>query len=95
MDDTAAGANITSIACADEPADPTPTEEQCMLQGSDNSMGFKTQGANVSLCDAEKHAVQSTECESDSEYTDEVNLLKGELKILTSGEHHSATLSNR
>lgn len=47
---------------AGEPADPTPTEEQSELQEGDNSVEFKTQGANMSPCDTEKQDVQSTEC---------------------------------
>lgn len=97
LDDSAEGASVTSTACACEPADPTPTEEQRELQEADKSLESKTRGANMPLCHAEKPDVQSTECESDIEYTDiadEMNLLEGELKILTPGEYHSITLSN-
>lgn len=55
------------------------------------SMEFKTQGANVPLCNAEKHNVHSTEHESDSVYIDIADklLVKEELKILISGGYCS------
>lgn len=67
-----------SAAWASELADPTPTEEQCELSGGgwgwggDNSLEFKAQDVNVSLCETEKHDVQSTKCESDTECESEL-----------------------
>lgn len=94
----AEGVSVIRGACTGEPAEPTPTEEQCELQEGDNSMEFKTRGAYVPLCNPEKHDVRATERESDSEYTaiaDDMKLVAGELKILTSGEYRCTTLSNR
>lgn len=97
MDDSAEDASVTGVACAGEPADTAPTEQQCELQEGDMSKEFKTQGANVPVCNAEKHNVQSTELESDSVYIDIADklLVKEELKILISGEYCSPTLPNR
>lgn len=67
-------------------------------KSSVNSRGVTTQWslkhkALTSLSEAEKHDVQSTECESDPEFTDisdEVNLLGGESKDFKHrGEYHT------
>lgn len=84
-DNKAEDASDTSAACTSEPADPTPTEEQRELQEADNSamqrsMMFNRLSVNLIV--------------SITDIRDEMNLFEGELKILTSGEYPSITLSN-